>query len=351
MVVLKDLEVSSHERVVQVSDSLSGLLAIIAMHNTDLGPALGGTRIYPYPSFDEALTDALRLSEGMTYKAAAIEGNVGGGKSVILLDPKRGKTADMLRAFGRAVHRLGGKYICAEDVGCSVDDVVTIRQETPYVVGLPGERGGGDPSRFTAFGVYVGIQAVCKYLFDSPSVKGRTFAIQGLGSVGEKLASALFWEGAQLLVSDVDDEKLKRVSREMGAKIYPADQIAKQPCDVFVPCALGGVLNEKSIRQMRARAIAGAANNQLLLPSDAELLKRKNILYAPDFIINSGGLINVLCEREEGGYVASKALKHTKMIYDKLLEVFALAKQGGLSTHQAAVDIAKRFLKPPLCAI
>lgn len=334
------LEVAGYEKVVKVTDADSGLTGIIAIHNTTLGPGLGGTRIYPYKNFEEALTDALRLSKGMTYKAAIAQVGLGGAKSVIIADPKTQKSPELLRAFGKAVDRLEGKYICAEDVGCTPDDIETILTATKYACGVHNLRGSGNPSSFTAHGTFLGIQSVLQEMDGSDSLEGKTVAIQGVGSVGRRLVERLFWAGAKLIISDVDIDVIEHFAHEFDAERVSPDEILKVECDVLAPCALGGVINQETIPHLKCRAIAGAANNQLLKPTDADHLKERGILYAPDFVINAGGLINVMNELSAIGYNASRARDMINQVYHQLLQIYEIAQQNNISTHQAAVSLA-----------
>jgi len=334
------LQVPGYEKVVKLTEKTSGLQAIIAIHNTTLGPALGGTRIYPYQKFDEALTDVLRLSKGMTYKSAIAQTGLGGGKSVIIADSKTQKTPQLLESFGRAVDRLQGQYVCAEDIGCTIDDCMVIRKATQYVCGLNHQMGSGNPSPYTAWGVFRGIQATMKRLYGSDSLEGKTVAIQGLGSVGAHLMDYLFWAGAKLIVADIDSEKAKRLAHQYRAKVVSPDEILYVPCDILAPCAMGAIINEKSISKLRCQAVVGASNNQLLEEKDAKLLAIRKILYAPDFVVNAGGLVNVLCELSSEGYDATVSRKKVNEIYRQLLTIYDIAEQNSFSTHEAAVALA-----------
>lgn len=336
---LKEMDVEGYEKVVVVTDEKVDLKAIICIHSTAQGPTLGGIRVHSYPSFEAALTDAKRLARGMTYKSALAEVGLGGGKSVIMCNPKN-KTPEMMISFAEAVHRLQGLYTCAEDVGCSVEDVTLISKHTPYVVGIAHEKGSGNPSPFTAWGTFRGIQAVLQALDGNSSVAGKTVAVQGLGSVGAVLAEQLFWHGAKLIVSDIDWEKTLRYSKKWGAIACPADDILSVECDVLSPCAMGGILNPQTIEHLRCRSIAGSANNQLLNDQDADLLKQKGILYAPDFVINAGGLINVSFEVSDEGYNPIKARAQVDQLYDQLMRLFEIAEHNHCSTHQAAISLA-----------
>jgi leucine dehydrogenase len=354
-VVLEKVPVEGYEQIIRVTDTKRGLVAFIAIHNTVLGPALGGTRIFPYTNEAVALQDALRLSRGMTYKASISGVSLGGGKSVIIADPKSQKTKDLLLAFGEAVDLLKGQYICAEDVGCSTEDVKVIRKATQYVVGLPQEKSSGDPGFFTAWGVFRGIQSVCKKLFGSSSVEGKKVAVQGLGNVGRNLIDYLFWAGAELIISDIDQALVQKYAKKYGAKAVAADQILKTECDILAPCAMGGILNGQTIPELRCKAVAGAANNQLLSDKDAETLSLRGILYAPDFVINAGGLLNVAAEIEEDGYCPVRSRGQCHRIYDTLLSIYEVAERNKISTHAAAIalgderirlGIGKRLMAP-----
>jgi leucine dehydrogenase len=339
------IAVKGYEQVIKVTDKKAGLNAIIAIHDTTLGPALGGTRIFPYANFNDALEDVLRLSKGMTYKSAVSEVGFGGGKSVIIADPKKGKTPEMLTAFGMAVEKLSGAYICAEDLGCTMEDVKIIRRATKYVVGLPHAKSSGDPGPFTSWGTFRGIQSALKKITGSESVEGRTIAVQGLGNVGSHLIDHLFWAGAKLILSDIDPVKLQRFATRYGAKAVPIDQILKIECDILAPCALGGIINDQTIPHFRCRAIAGSANNQLLRDSHANVLREKGILYAPDFVINAGGLLNVAAELEDSGYHPAAPRYKIHHFYDTLLAIYEIAEKNRESTHNAALALADYRIK------
>jgi leucine dehydrogenase len=337
--------VKGYEKVVKVTDVKAGLTAVIAIHNTTLGPALGGIRIQPYATFEAALEDALRLAKGMTYKSAIAEVGFGGGKSVIIADPKKQKTPELLMAFGAAVEKLGGTYICAEDMGCTTEDVKIVRRITKHVVGLPHEKSSGDPGPFTAWGTFRGIQSVVKRLYMTDSLEGKRVAVQGLGNVGGHLVEHLFWAGAELILSDTDSAKLQRIAAKYGAKTVAPDQIMKVECDVFVPCAAGGIINDQSIPEFRCKAIAGSANNQLLRDTHAQALRDRGILYAPDFVINAGGLLNVAEELEDAGYNPKNPRYKVHHIYDTLLAIYEIADKNKESTHTAALALADYRIK------
>jgi len=339
------IHVKGYEKVVKVTDKTVGLTAVIAIHNTTLGPALGGIRIQPYATFEAALEDALRLSKGMTYKAAVAEVGFGGGKSVIIADPKKDKTPELLMAFGAAVEKLGGMYICAEDMGCTTEDVKIVRRKTSYVVGLPHAKSSGDPGPFTAWGTFRGIQSVIKKLYNTDSLEGKKIAVQGLGNVGGCLVEHLFWAGADLILSDLDLVKLQKFATKYNAKTVPIDQILKVECDVLAPCAAGAIINDQTIPELRCKAIAGSANNQLLREVHAQVLKDRGILYAPDFVINAGGLLNVTEEVEDNGYNPKPARYKAHHIYDTLTAIYEIAERNKESTHAAALSLAEYRLK------
>ncbi len=336
--------VKGYERVLKVTDKNVGLTAVIAIHNTALGPALGGTRIQPYATFEAALEDVLRLSKGMTYKSAIVEVGFGGGKSVIIASEKE-KTPELLTAFGAAVEKLGGAYICAEDMGCTAADIKTIRRATKYVVGLPHAKSSGDPGPFTAWGIFRGIQSVVKRLYNTDSIEGKKIAVQGLGNVGSYLIDYLFWAGAELILSDQDPIKLQKYTDRYNAKAVSVDQILKVECDIFAPCATGGIINDQTIPEFRCKAIAGAANNQLLHDIHAQALKERGILYAPDFVINAGGLLNVSQELEDAGYNPTMPRYKIHHLYDTLLAIYEIADKNRESTHAAAISLADYRIK------
>ncbi|MCP5492390.1 MAG: Glu/Leu/Phe/Val dehydrogenase [Chlamydiales bacterium] len=343
-VQLENLEIPGFHKVVKVTDPVSGLKAIIAIHDLTLGPALGGTRIMPYASWDEALFDVLRLAKGMTYKSAVSNAGTGGSKSVIIADPKT-ITDEQLQAFGEAVNQLQGEHICAADMGCTPAYLAHVRKSTQYVVGLAHKNSSGNPGPFTAYGVYRGIQAGLKQAFGSESVQGRTVAIQGLGSVGSELARYLFWGGARLILNDFDEEKARELAHQFGGTVCPSDEIMSVKCDVFAPCAMGGIINSQTVKELNCRIVAGGANNQLQNDNHAIELMQKGIVYAPDFLINSGGLINVACEIEPEGYDPVLSRDKTDSIYEQLLTTFQISQENRCSTHQAAVELASYRLR------
>lgn len=340
MLTIEELKIDGYQKVIEAKDPAFKLHCIVAIHNTKLGPSLGGARIKSYGSREEALNDALKLAKAMTYKSAIAQDGLGGGKSVIITAPEN-KSKELLLAFGRVIDQLGGDYIVAEDMGSSPEDMEIIRQATPYVAALTTDKSSGDPSRFTAWGVYKGIQAVAMTLWGSSSLKKRTIAIQGLGNVGGKLAEILFWAGADLILSDIDKAKLHHLALMHGAKTIAPEDFCAAECDILSPCALGGTVTDESIPKMRCQAIAGGANNQLLAPQHGHQLMDRGILYAPDYIINSGGIINAASEFEPGGYHPKTSRDKVNHIYDILLKVFEKSKVGHRSTNEIADEIAE----------
>lgn len=333
-----------HEQVVFCHDKDSGLKAIIAIHNTTLGPALGGTRMWAYANEEEALVDVLRLSKGMTYKAAAAGLNLGGGKAVIIGDPKKHKSEALFRNFGAFVNSLNGKYITAEDVGTTVQDMSYIFMETPYVTGIPVSFGGsGDPSPYTAHGVFMGIKAAVKYKLKNDSLKGIRVAVQGLGNVGSHLVEYLVKEGAKVVIADIDTEKTKALADRLNLEAVDPNGIAAVDCDVFAPCALGAVINDQTLPHLKCKVIAGGANNQLAEDRHGDALRELGILYAPDYVINSGGLMNVFVELE--GYSSDRAFEKTQQVYNSLMEVFKIADEENISNQKAADRLAEKRIR------
>jgi len=344
MGVFEQIEGDGYEQIVYCSDDRSGLKAIIAIHSTALGPALGGTRFYDYRTEDDALTDVLRLSRGMTYKAAAAGLDLGGGKAVIIGDPMRIKSEELLRAYGRFVETLGGRYITAEDVGTALEDMDTVRRESRWVTGCSHTYGGsGDPSPVTAFGVLQGIKACALEVFGDPSLEGRTVALQGVGKVGYALCGYLVAEGAKVTIGDINVDNLARAVSDHGVETVPLEDIHKQEVDIFAPCALGGVVNDDTISELRCKIIAGAANNQLAREEHGDKLRDLGILYAPDFVINAGGLINV--EDELRGYDRDRAMSKVLGIYKAMQLIFAMAREKQTSTSKAALEYAEERIR------
>lgn len=314
MKIFEIMETKDYENVILCHDKTSGLKAIIAIHDTTLGPALGGCRMWTYDSEEDAINDALRLARGMTYKNAAAGLNLGGGKAVIIGNPRTDKSEALFRSFGRYVESLKGRYITAEDVGTNVKDMEYIRYETKYVAGLP--ETSGDPSPFTAYGVYRGMQAAAEEIFGTSDLRGKVVAIQGVGNVGYNLAKHLYEEGARLIVTDIFEDNVKRAVEEFKAEYVKPDEIYGVGCDIFAPCALGAIINDETIPQLKCKIVAGSANNQLKEERHGDILQQKGILYVPDYIINSGGVINVADELNPSGYNRERAMRKVSMIYD-----------------------------------
>jgi len=334
-----------HEQVVYGSDDASGLRCIVAIHSTRLGPALGGTRCYPYATEADALVDALRLSKAMAYKAACAGLDLGGGKAVIIADPATQKSEALLRAYGRFVEGLGGRYVTACDVGTSPADLAVVRRETRWAAGYDTAEGGsGDSGVLTAYGTFVGLRACAERAFGSPSLRGRHVAIAGVGKVGRRLAGLLAEDGARLTVADVDESATAWCAEHLGADVVPADRVHAVDADVFSPNALGGVIDDHRLRELQCRVVAGAANNQLAEPRHGEALADGGILYAPDYVINAGGLIQVADELHPGGYSEARVRGRVERIGDRLREVFALAAADRVTTAAAADRVAERRL-------
>ena len=340
MTVMSNRDFADHQEVVFFHDDECGLRAIVAIHDTTLGPAVGGCRMWPYACEDEALTDVLRLSRGMTYKAAMAGLELGGGKAVIIGDPRRHKTEALLRRFGRFVDTLGGRYITAEDVGTSVEDMDVVRQVTDHVAGLGGL--SGDPSPATAWGVFSGIRAAVRHRLGRDDLSGITVAVQGFGHVGRWLCRYLSGADANLLVADLRDEALERAVAEFGAEIVPLDRILAAQADVLAPCALGAVFDDATIPTIRAGIVAGAANNQLAEPRHGEMLYRQGVLYAPDYVVNAGGIINIIYERPV--YDREAAFRHIGGIYDTLSDLWRRAEGAGLAPDLMADRIVEERL-------
>ena len=341
MEIIEKVTNTDHETVLIGRDGESGYHGIIAIHSTALGPAVGGTRFWNYHSEEEALTDALRLSHGMTYKNALAGLPLGGGKSIIIGNNKTPNREALLRTHGRFVDTLKGRYITAEDVGTSPADMEIVRAETPYVAGLLS--GSGDPSPFTARGVFRAIQASSKFLWKTDDLSAVTVALQGCGHVGYNLAKLLHDAGAKLIVTDVDNNNLSRVVDEFGAKTVQPDRIFSVRAEVFAPCALGGVINDRTIPELEVQIVAGAANNQLLEERHGAMLRERDILYAPDYVANAGGVLNGC--RELFGWKSEDALRKIDEIYDTTLRIFESAQAQGITTNKAADQLAEDRLK------
>ncbi|WP_298420449.1 Glu/Leu/Phe/Val dehydrogenase dimerization domain-containing protein [uncultured Kordia sp.] len=338
--VFGQLSFDNHEQVVFCNDKDTGLKAIIGIHNTVLGPALGGTRMWQYKNEWEALNDVLRLSRGMTFKSAITGLNLGGGKAVIIGDAKTQKTPELMKRFGEFVHSLSGRYITAEDIGMETADMDLVRDVTPYVTGISESRGGaGNPSPITAYGVFMGMKAAAKYKFGSDVLEDKKVYVQGIGHVGEALVEHLSNEGAKVIIADINEERLQVVSKAYGAEIYRGEDIYSEEMDIYAPCALGATINDNSINKLKAKVIAGAANNQLADEvKHGAMLREREIAYAPDFLINAGGIINVYAELE--GYGKTEIMRKTENIYNTTLEIFTHSEVNNSTTHNSALNIA-----------
>lgn len=332
----------NHEQVVFCQDKDTGLKAIIGVHSTVLGPALGGTRMWPYSSESEALIDVLRLSRGMTYKSAITGLNLGGGKAVIIGDAKTQKTPELMLKFAEFVHRLGGTYITAEDVGMETADMNLVRTVTPYVTGISEENGGaGNPSPITGYGVFMGMKAAAEHAFGSALLEDRTVLVQGIGHVGEALVEHLSNEGANVLITDINQERLQQVRDKYNATIFAGNELYQAPVDIYAPCALGATINDQTVHKLKAKVVAGAANNQLANEMrHGALLKKRGIVYAPDFVINAGGIINVYAELEH--YGRADIMRKTEHIFDTTLEILQMSDRQDITPHQAAFNVAQQ---------
>ncbi|HUF89180.1 MAG TPA: Glu/Leu/Phe/Val dehydrogenase dimerization domain-containing protein [Gemmatimonadota bacterium] len=344
MDVFDQIHDAHHEQVVFCHDAESGLDSIIAIHDTTLGPALGGTRMWQYRSTDEALNDVLRLSEGMTYKAAVAGLELGGGKAVIIGDSRKDKTPELLRAHGRFVDTLGGRYITAEDVGIGVEDMEYVYEMTKHVTGIRSSpHGSGDPSPVTAYGVYNGIKASCLRKLGSDDLEGVRVAVQGAGHVGYYLCENLAADGAVLSICDIDEERVQKVVDDFGARRVGHEAIYDVECEVFAPCALGAIINDGTVRRLRCKVVAGGANNQLEEDRHGDALDAKGILYAPDYVINAGGLINVYGEIV--GYGLETAKEKARGIYGTLLSIYEIAADEAIPTYRAADRLARERIR------
>ena len=333
------VDFDNHEQVVFCSDEETGLKAIIAVHSTKLGAAVGGCRLWNYASDEEALVDVLRLSRGMTYKNAMAGLSMGGGKSVIIGDAKKIKSEALFKAFGRALNGLGGRYVSAEDVNITTGDIAIANTETPYVTGTEGK--SGNPAPFTALGTYLGVKAAVKHKLKRDDLDGLTVAVQGLGSVGFYLCEHLHKAGAKLIVTDINEEALSKAEAQFGAKVVGLNEIYDVECDIYAPCALGATINDATIDRIKAKIVAGCANNQLAEPKHDQALVERGILYTPDYVINAGGIINVSFEED---YCLDKATRKVEEIYDTLLDVFQKADTQEKPTGQVADEIAREII-------
>ena len=340
--VFGQVSFDGHEQVVFCNDKDTGLKAIIGIHNTVLGPALGGTRMWNYANEWEALNDVLRLSRGMSFKSSISGLNLGGGKAVIIGDAKTQKTPELMRKFGEYVNSLSGKYITAEDVGMETKDMDTVREVTQYVTGISEEKGGsGNPSPITAYGVFMGLKAATKYRFGTDNLEGKKVLVQGIGHVGEVLVQHLTESGAIVTIAYINEDRLHAVGQKDGAKIFTGEDLYSAEVDIYAPCALGATINDATIHKIQAKVIAGAANNQLANEEiHGAILKDKGILYAPDFLINAGGVINVYSEL--ANLTRAQVMEKTENIYNTSLEIFKFAETNNITTHQAAMSIAQK---------
>nr|WP_239587014.1 Glu/Leu/Phe/Val dehydrogenase [Bacillus ectoiniformans] len=338
------MERYDYEQLVFCQDQTSGLKAIVAIHDTTLGPALGGTRMWTYASEEEAIEDALRLAKGMTYKNAAAGLNLGGGKTVIIGDPRKDKNEEMFRAFGRFIQGLNGRYITAEDVGTTVEDMDLIHEETDYVTGIsPAFGSSGNPSPVTAYGCFVGMKAAAKEAFGTDSLEGLTVSVQGVGNVAYHLCRHLHEEGANLIVTDINKESVQRAVDDFGAKAVNPDEIYGVQADIFAPCALGAVINNTTIPQLKAKVIAGSANNQLKDTQHGDMIHELGIVYAPDYVINAGGVINVADELH--GYNRDRAMRKVEQIYNNIEKVIEISKRDQIPTYMAADRMAEERIE------
>lgn len=343
--VIGQMGLHNHEQILFCNDNATGLRAIIAIHNTVLGPSLGGTRMWNYRNELEALNDVLRLSRGMTYKSSVAGLNLGGGKAVIIGDPRKIKNEALLRRFGKFVDSLGGKYITAEDVAMTSRDMETIHMETEYVSGLPENMGGsGDPSPVTAYGVYVSMKASAKEVWGGDSLAGKKVLVQGIGHVGEVLVDYLSKEGAKVYINDINEERLKIVAAAYKAEVVSADVMFDLDIDIYAPCALGATVNDNTLGRLKCKIICGAANNQLADEKiHGEAVAKQGILYAPDYVANAGGIINVYYELE--GYNRERAMAHAEKIYATTYNIFQMAKADGIPTYMAANRLAEQRIE------
>lgn len=340
-----EIAVEGYEKVLWCHDAHSGLKAIIAIHNTRHGPALGGMRMWPYATLQDALLDASRLAQGMTYKSAVADIGFGGGKAVILGQAQRDKTERLLRAMGRFIDTLKGQYITGEDVGTTVEDMRIVYQETPYVVGLPRTMGSsGDPAPFTALGVFLSIQTCAEWALHTSDLRGIRVAVQGCGNVARHLCQRLHQAGAILMVTDVVSEKAQWLAQQYAARVVTPEEIYDLPCEVYAPCALGGTLNDHTIPRLRCQIVAGSANNQCLRAEHGDALHQRGVVYAPDFVINAGGLINVAMELAATGYNEARVLEKVHHIPHTVRTLLVTAAHARISPYRAAIRLAEHKL-------
>lgn len=342
---ITDLPVPGYEQVVTAKDPESGLHAIIAVHDTTLGPALGGMRMWTYATEQEALTDVLRLSRGMTFKSAVAHTGLGGGKAVIIGDPKKLKSEKLFLAMGRFVDSLGGRYVTAEDVNIGIADLEIVRRSTRWVSGLSRASGGsGNPSPYTAYGVFLGIRAACGWRFGDDDLRGKHVAVQGVGAVGSALVERLVEAGARVTIADAREEQVQTLVEKLGVAACRPSDIVTLSCDVFAPCALGAVIDDRTIGSLRCKIVAGAANNVLHEPRHGLELFERGLLYAPDYVINAGGIINVSAEFRPGGYDEADALQSIERIPEALRQVWSISDEQRLPSSDAADHLAESIL-------
>jgi len=342
---ITEIQVEGYEKVARCRDQESGLHALIAIHNTALGPALGGMRMWPYASEDEALFDVLRLSRGMTYKSAIGETGLGGGKSVIIGDPKTDKSPELFRAMGRFIDALEGRYITAEDMNIGIPDLEIVHQETKWVTGLRREEGSsGNPSPYTAQGCLIGMRAVMEEISGSQSFKGKHVVVQGVGAVGGALAIMLKEAGARVTICDINEKRVQQMAADHGFGVTTDAEHLGLECDIYAPCARGAGINDETIPRLKCKAVAGCANNQLLEPRHAQALRERGILYTPDYVLNAGGIINVSVELLPGGYDEKIAMERIGRIYDNLKIVFEISRKQDIPTNEAAEHLAEQRL-------
>ena len=339
------MEQYDYEHLIFCQEKIVGLNAIIAIHNTTLGPAAGGTRMWTYTTEIDAMKDAMRLARGMTYKWAAADVNLGGGKCVVIGDPKREKTEQLLRALGRAIQRLNGLFLTGPDVGTNLHDMDIMRQESSYVVAVSEASGGpGETSPETAFGVIQGMRACLTAVYGSPEVQGRTVAVQGVGAVGENIVAQLVKAGAIVTITDVDQEKVEHVSADYGVKVVPSEEIYSLPVDIYCPCALGAVLTGTTIPILRCKIVCGSANNQLAEDRHGDLIAQRGILYAPDYIVNAGGALTNIDSLAPGGFNRQRAHTTVARIYQNMEQLIEISREQGIPTYRAADVLAEQRL-------
>ena len=337
------METHDYENILFCQEKTLGLKAIIVIHDTTLGPAAGGIRMWPYQNEQDAIQDAVRLARGMTYKNAAAGLPFGGGKCVIIADPKKDKTEGLLRAMGRFIHRLNGLFLTGIDVGTTIQDMVLMRMETPYVVTVPESLGGpGNSAVATSFGIFQGIRACLKEVFGNPLPQGRTVAVQGIGAVGDELVKYLLNAGAAVTIADIDQQKVDTLASEYKVNVVPPEKIHTLDVDVYSPCAMGSVLNEHTIPELGCKIVCGSANNQLATEQDGDRLAQRGILYAPDYIVSAGGVISGLDSLQPGGFNRQRAMDTVSHIYRTMGNVIAISKEQGIPTYRAADVLAEQ---------